>query len=120
MRQKCIRLVLQIVLLCNFGMRNIKSVLGLATAISLALTAVTLAADAQKFKTQGIVQRVSADMVLIRASAQDIEIMKDAKTKVTGELRRGAAATVIYTKVAGQNHAIEITMGGNVNARQPL
>jgi hypothetical protein len=92
-------------------MRNIKSLLGLAAAISLVLTTVTLAAD-QKFRADGTIQRVSSDMVLVRTSAQDIEIKRDAKTKVTGELRRGAAAAVFYTKVAGENVATEIVMGG--------
>jgi hypothetical protein len=92
-------------------MRNIKSALGLAAAISLALTAVTLAADA-KFRADGSIQRMSSDTVLLRTSAADIEIKRDAKTKVTGELRRGGAATVFYTKVAGENVATEIIMGG--------
>jgi len=92
-------------------MRNIKSALGLAAAISLALAAVALAADT-KFRADGTIQRMSGNMVLVRTSGQDIEITRDAKTKITGELRRGAAATVFYTKVAGQDYATEIIMGG--------
>ena len=92
-------------------MRNIKSALGLAAAISLALAAVALAADA-KFRADGTIQRISSDMILLRTSAQDVEIKRDAKTKVTGELRRGGSATVVYTKVAGENVATEIVMGG--------
>jgi hypothetical protein len=92
-------------------MRKFKSALGIAAAITLALTAVTLAADA-KFRADGTIQRMSSDMVLVRTSAQDIEVTRDAKTKVTGELRRGAAVTVMYTKVGGQNHATDIIMGG--------
>jgi precorrin-4 methylase len=91
-------------------MRNIKSLLGLAAAISL-VSAVALAADA-KFRADGTIQRISSDVVLVRTAAQDIEIKRDAKTKITGELRRGAAATVIYTKVSGENYATEIIMGG--------
>jgi hypothetical protein len=101
-------------------MRNIKPSLGLAAAIILTLTAISFAADAQKFKTEGTIQRITSTTVLVRASAQDIEVIRDAKTKITGELRRGAAATVIYTKVAGQNYATEIIMGGIANPRQPL
>jgi hypothetical protein len=48
----------------------------------------------------------------VRTSAQDIEITRDAKTKITGELRRGAPVTVMYTKVAGVPYASEIIMGG--------
>jgi len=92
-------------------MKNIKRALGLAAVISLALTAVVLSAD-QKFRADGTIQRISSDMILMRTSAQDIEITRDAKTKITGELRRGGAAIVFYTKVSGQNYATEIVMGG--------
>ena len=92
-------------------MIKIKTILGLITTISLMLTVTTPAADA-KFRADGTIQRVSADRVLVRTAAQDIEIMRDAKTKVTGELRRGGSATVVYTKVAGENVATEIIMGG--------
>ncbi len=92
-------------------MRNIKRGFTLAAVISLVLTTITLAAD-QKFRADGSIQRMSGDMVLMRTSTQDIEIKRDSKTKVTGELRRGAAATVFYTKVSGENVASEIVMGG--------
>ena len=92
-------------------MIKIKRILGLIATISLILTVTTLAADA-KFRADGTIQRVSADRVLMRTAAQDIEIMRDAKTKITGELRRGAAATVFYTNVAGAPYASEIVMGG--------
>ena len=88
-----------------------KSALGLAVAISLVLSVVAFAAD-QKFRADGTIQRMSGDMVLVRTSAQDVEIKRDAKTKITGELRRGGAATVMYTKVGGENVATEIIMGG--------
>jgi hypothetical protein len=92
-------------------MKNIKSAFGLAAAISLVLTTVALAADA-KFRADGAIQRMSGDMVLVRTSTQDVEIKRDSKTKITGELRRGGAVTVFYTKVAGENIASEIIMGG--------
>ena len=93
-----------------------KSLLGLAGAISLALVAVAFAADA-KFRADGTVQRMSGDMVLVRTTGADIEIKRDAKTKITGELRRGGAVTVFYTKVAGENVATEITMGGGTKPK---
>ena len=88
-----------------------KTILGFIATISLMLTVTTLAADA-KFRADGTIQRMSGNMILVRTSAQDIEITRDAKTKVTGELRRGAAATVFYTKVGGTPYATEIIMGG--------
>jgi len=90
-------------------MIKIKKILGLIATISLMLTVTTLAADA-KFRADGTIQRMNSSMVLVRTSAQDIEITRDAKTKITGELRRGAAVTVIYDKVGGQPHATEITI----------
>ena len=86
-----------------------KQTLTLAAVISLALAAITLAAD-QKFRADGSIQRISSDMILLRTSAQDIEITRDSKTKITGDLRRGASANVLYIKKAGQNYATEITM----------
>lgn len=93
-------------------MRNIKSGLSIFTAITLALTAVSFGAD-QKFRADGSIQRISSDRILLRTTGADIEIKRDAKTKVTGgELRRGGACVVMYTKVAGENVATEIIMGG--------
>jgi hypothetical protein len=96
-----------------------KQALGLATAISLVLAVVAFAAD-QKFRAEGSIQRISSDMILLRTSAQDIEIKRDPKTKVTGELRRGGSATIIYTKVAGENVATEIIMGGGTKPNRTL
>lgn len=92
-------------------MSYMKRLLTLAAAISLLTAAVTMAAD-QKFRADGSIQRMGSDMILVRTATQDIEIKRDAKTKVTGEVRRGAATTVYYTKVAGENVATEIVMGG--------
>ena len=75
------------------------------------MAAVTMAAD-QKFRADGTIQRLSSDMVLVRTTVADIEIARNAQTKVTGDLRRGAAATVFYSKVGGTMTATEIVMGG--------
>ena len=96
-----------------------KRALSFAAAISLILATVTFAADA-KFRADGNIQRMSGDMILVRTSAQDIEIKRDAKTKVTGELRRGSGATVYYTKVGGENVATEIVVGATKPSRSGL
>jgi hypothetical protein len=88
-----------------------KRLLTLAVGIGLVMAAVTMAAD-QKFRADGTIQRVASDRILVRTPVQDIEIARDAKTKVTGNLMRGMPATVFYMKVAGQNTATEIVMGG--------
>jgi len=118
MRESFIELVLKTVLPCNCAMRKIKSALGFVVAITLLLT-VAHAAD-QKFRADGSIQRISSDMILVRTSAQDIEIKRDAKTKVTGELRRGGAVTVVYTKVAGENVASEIIMGSGTKPNKTM
>src|SRR5437762_10033994 len=97
-------------------MIKMKTILGLIATISVMLTVTALAADA-KFRADGTIQRMSGTMVLVRTSTQDVEIKRDAKTKITGELRRGGAATVFYTKVAGENVATEIMMGGGTKPK---
>ena len=92
-------------------MRKIKQHWVLLRRLACGWPPVATVADA-KFRADGTIQRMSGDMVLVRTSAQDIEIKRDAKTKITGELRRGAATTVFYTKMAGENVATEIIMGG--------
>ena len=88
-----------------------KSILAFAAAITLVLATIATAAD-QKFRVDGTVQRLSSDTILVRSSAADFEVKRDAKTKVTGDLRRGAAVTVFYSKVGGENIATEVVMGG--------
>ena len=80
-------------------------------AISLALAAVALASG-EKFRADGTVQRISSDRILVRTSAQDVDCVRDSKTKITGQLQRAAAVTVFYTKMGGENYATEIIMGG--------
>ena len=88
-----------------------KRALGFVAALSLLFAVVAFAAD-QKFRADGSIQRMSTDIILVRTSAQDIEIKRNAKTKITGELRRGGSVMVYYTKVGGENIATEIIMGG--------
>jgi len=87
-----------------------KTILGLIATISLMLTSAAPAADAKVFRASGSILRLSDTMLLLRTPAQDLELLRDAKTKVNGELRKGANATVTYDKVAGQSHATEITI----------
>jgi len=97
-------------------MRNLKLAFSIAAALTLGLTLVASAAG-EKFRADGTIQRLSSDRLLVRTSAQDIEIIRDSKTKVTGELRRGAAVTVFYSKVGGQDVATEIVMSGGAKPR---
>ena len=87
-----------------------KTILGLVATIGLMLTVTTPAADAKTYRADGSILRLSGTTLLLRTPTQDLELLRDAKTKVNGELRTGAGATVIYDKVAGQPHATEITI----------
>ena len=91
-------------------MIRIKTILGLIATISVMLTVTTPAADAKIYRADGYILRLSDTMLLLRTPAQDLELQRDAKTKVNGELRKGAGAMVIYDKVAGQAHVTEITI----------
>jgi hypothetical protein len=91
-------------------MSKIKLILGFIATISLLLTVTTPAADAKTYRADGYILRLSSTMLLLRTPAQDLELQRDAKTKVNGELRKSARVTVIYDKVAGQDHATEITV----------
>jgi hypothetical protein len=91
-------------------MIKIKTILGVIAAISLMLTVTTPAADAKIFKASGSIIRLSGTTLLLRTSAQDIEMTYDAKTKINGTLAKSSGVTVIYDKVAGEPHATEITM----------
>ena len=89
---------------------KIKTILGLIATISLMLTVTTPAADAKVFKATGSIIRISGTTLLLRTQAQDLEITYDAKTKMNGPLAKSSGVTVIYDKVAGEPHAVEVMM----------
>jgi hypothetical protein len=101
----------------NRGMINIKTAFGLVAAASLALTGFTLGADEKTYRAVGTLLRISDNMLLLRSAAQDIEFTRDAKTKVSGPLTKGATVTVSYTKVAGAPYATEVTAGSGAAAQ---
>ena len=92
---------------------NLKTIFTLVAAVSLALAITTSAADKsdKPYRAVGTVMHATDAQIMLRTKAQDIEFVRDAKTKVTGELKKGVVATVIYVKVAGQPHATEVTVG---------
>lgn len=91
-------------------MLNIKTAFGLTAAIVFATTVLTSAGETKTFRATGNFIRINDSMLLLRTSAQDIEFLRDAKTKINGKLTNGAFATVMYDKVAGQPHATEVTI----------
>ena len=96
---------------CNRRMINIKTAFIFIAAASLALTGATLATDAKTYRAAGTLIRISDTLLLLRTSTQDLELTRDAKTKVNGELKRNVPASVTYIKVAGRPHATEVSVG---------
>ena len=94
-------------------MTNIKTVFTLIAAASLALAMTAAAADKadKSYQAVGTVMHATDSSIMLRTSAQDMDFTRDAKTKVNGELKKGAFVTVLYTKVSGQPHATEVTVG---------
>jgi hypothetical protein len=97
-------------------MINLKTTFPLLTAVSLAFAVAAFAAETKTFRAVGNILHVTDAKITIRTSAQDLEITRDAKTKVNGDLKTGQPATVMYVKVSGQPHATEVTMGGPAKA----
>jgi len=98
---------------CNHDMMNIKTVFTLIAAASLALALTASAADKadKSYRAVGTIMHATDASIMLRTSAQDMDFTRDAKTKVNGELKKGAVVTVLYTKVSGQPHATEVTVG---------
>ena len=89
----------------------------LAVLITLGLTNATLAADSKTYVAAGNLQRITDSMLLLRTTSQDLELTRDAKTKVNGQLTKGALARVVYDRVQGQAHALEVTVGDAARAQ---
>jgi hypothetical protein len=89
-------------------MTKFKTIISGFVFVGVMLAGSVLAAD-KTYQAVGKIQKMTGNMLLVRTSSQDIEIMKDAKTKVSGgSLTYGANVTVTYTKPAGNNLATEI------------
>ena len=91
-------------------MTNIKTAFGLTAAIALATTALVSAGEAKTYRGNGNLIQITDSTLVLRTKAQDLELIRDAKTKVHGTISKGVAATVVYDKVNGQAHATEVTV----------
>ncbi len=97
-------------------MINTRTAFTIIAAAVVAFAVATFAAEAKTFRAVGNILHVTDAKITLRTSGQDLEITRDAKTKVNGELKMGAPATVMYDKVSGQPHATEVTMGAPAKA----
>jgi hypothetical protein len=92
-------------------MIKIKTAFTIVLVASLALGSIALAADAKTFRATGKLTKVNSTGLTVRTPTQDLEVTRDAKTKVSGgDLNLGKLVTVIYTKVAGRAYATEVTV----------
>ena len=87
------------------------------TLVNCWLCLTAIGADAKKYAASGNLLRVTDSMLLLRTTSQDLELTRDAKTKVDGQLTKGEFTRVIYDRVQGQAHALEITVGAAARAQ---
>jgi hypothetical protein len=92
-------------------MINVKKVFGLVALASLVLAGGALAGE-KVYSATGKILHATSTLITVRTSAQDLELMRDAKTKVTAELRQETPVSVVYDKVGGQPHAVEVNPVG--------
>jgi hypothetical protein len=79
----------------------VKKVLALALFLVLAaFTAGYAFAATKTYQVTGPVLEVRPDAVVVQKGAEKWEIARDASTKVTGDLKVGAKATIMYRMTA--------------------
>ena len=76
-----------------------KSVLSLLAAASLAVTSVAFA-GAKTYEVTGPVLEVNESMIVVQKGKDRWEINRDAKTKVTGDVKVGDKVHITYTMSA--------------------
>ena len=88
-----------------------KTKLFLLTLVSgLTLAGSVFAADNKAYVASGRVISSRPNVIRVHTPTQNMDIMRDATTKVTGDVRKGANVVVHYMKVAGLEHATDITV----------
>lgn len=73
--------------------------------IALLAASTAMAAGSKTYQATGAVLEVKEDVVVIQKGKEKWEIAKDKDTKVTGELKVGSKATVMYTMKAASIEA---------------
>src|SRR5260370_35301719 len=87
---------------------NMKAVLSLLAAASLALSSAAVAAGEKTYQVTGPVLEVTDTMVAVQKGKDRWEISRDANTKVTGDLKVGEKVTITYTMSATE---VEVKAG---------
>lgn len=79
--------------------------------IALLAASTTMAGGIKSYQVTGPVLEVKEDMVVVQKGKEKWEITKDKDTKVTGELKVGSKATIMYTMKAATIDAKGETKG---------
>jgi hypothetical protein len=74
-------------------------------ALIAALASPALARQPKTYQVTGDVVEVSDDLIIVQKGKEKFEIARNADTKVTGELKSGAKATVEYRMTAATAEA---------------
>ncbi len=85
-----------------------KTAFVLTLIASLALGGAASAADAKTYLATGKVISSSAALIRVYTAVQNIDIVRDASTKVNGDVKKGALVKITYTKVNGMAHATQV------------
>jgi RNase P/RNase MRP subunit p29 len=81
-------------------MRKIAKVLAGLTLVCLIAVAAAVAESADKYQVTGPVLEVTDTMIAVQKGKDRWEVARDAGTKVTGDLKKGAKVTIKYRMVA--------------------
>jgi len=76
-----------------------KALFILAAALSLA-SVDAFAASAKTYQVTGPVLEATSSMIAVQKGQDRWEIIRDANTKVTGDLKVGSKVTILYTMTA--------------------
>ena len=81
-------------------MRKLAKVLAGLTLVCLLAVAAAVAESADKYQVTGPVLEVTDTMIAVQKGQDRWEVARDAGTKVTGDLKKGAKVTIKYRMVA--------------------
>ena len=76
--------------------------LGLLCGAALLASSPVKAGDTKTYQVTGPVLEVTPTAITVQKGNDKWEIARDSKTKITGDLKVGAKATIYYTMVAAE------------------
>src|SRR5262249_29341309 len=89
-----------LMLMRNLPMQNRTKALVALTLVSLLAVLAAIAETADKYQVTGPVLEVTDTMIAVQKGKDRWEVARDAGTKVTGDLKKGAKVTIKYRMVA--------------------